>query len=318
MRRIALLGLAIVVVGAASGRAHEGHAPAGPADSARPPGESQVKIEERDGYRVITSNGIPDHPTGRFPGPGNPNTIRAQAYTFRVPLKPMPADGARRPERSGGRTLFGVALNGVVFDPGTAEWWDDDPRAGWNYEAIGGSIDLGLDKSNAHVQPTGAYHYHGPPAVLIERLRIAGKDKQMTLVGWAADGYPIYAGYGYTDARNLKSDVRKLRPSYRLKSGTRPSGRDGPGGKYDGTFTADFEFVDGLGDLDASNGRNGITPEFPGGTYYYVLTDSFPHVPRQFHGVPDDSFRKERGPGGRRGGPPPPRGGGRRPPPPAP
>lgn len=301
LRTWVVVGGMISVVAANAARGHD----------EVPATESRVTIEVRDGYRHITSNGIPDHKPGRFPNRGNPNSIRPQEYTFKVPVKPKVA---AETSRAGGPVLFGVALNGVVFDPGTAEWWNDSPAAGWNYEAIGGRIDLGLDQSNAHVQPTGAYHYHGIPLGLLEKLKHAGtgKDARMTLVGWAADGYPIYAGFGHAVADDAKSPLKKLRPSYRLKSGTRPGGQDGPGGKYDGAFTADFEFVDESGDLDECNGRTGVTPEFPEGTYYYVLTDSFPYVPRMFRGEPDDSFRKRRGPppggrGGRRGRPGPPR-----------
>jgi hypothetical protein len=32
--------------------------------------------------------------------------------------------------------LFGVALNGVGFDPGTAEFWNNDRRGGWNHAAL--------------------------------------------------------------------------------------------------------------------------------------------------------------------------------------
>ena len=56
---------------------------------------------------------------------------------------------------------FGVAVNGVVFDPGAAEWFNRDPRSGWQYEPLAGKINLGVDESFAHVQPNGAYHYHG-------------------------------------------------------------------------------------------------------------------------------------------------------------
>ena len=42
--------------------------------------------------------------------------------------------------------IIGVALNGVVFDPGTAEFWRDDPSLGWRMEAIGGPRNLGLDR----------------------------------------------------------------------------------------------------------------------------------------------------------------------------
>ena len=39
-------------------------------------------------YRVIRSNGIPDHEPGKFPNRRNPNTISEQDYEFYVPLKP--------------------------------------------------------------------------------------------------------------------------------------------------------------------------------------------------------------------------------------
>ena len=47
------------------------------------PAENEVEITVRGDMRFITSNGIPEHPTGRFPNRGNPNAIRPQSYTFR-------------------------------------------------------------------------------------------------------------------------------------------------------------------------------------------------------------------------------------------
>ena len=68
----------------------------------------------------------------------------------------------------------------------------------------------------------------------------------------------------------------------------------------------DYEYSAGLGNLDECNGRSGVTPEFPNGTYHYVLTDTFPYIPRCFRGTPDPSFARGR-PGGGAGemkGPP--------------
>jgi hypothetical protein len=95
-----------------------------------------------------------------------------------------------------------------------------------------------------------------------------------------------------------------LKPSYRVRQGAR---NGGPGGRFDGTFVQDWEFVAGSGDLDECNGRFGPTPEFPDGIYHYYLTDAFPFIPRQWAGTPDASFQRRRmppggGPGGR-GGP---------------
>jgi hypothetical protein len=265
--------------------------------------KNEVEITVRGDYRHIVSNGIPDHAYGRFPNRGNPHYIRAQNYEFRVPLKPVAANRATQSRGA----LFGVALNGVVFDPGTAEFWNGDRR--WNYEALSGKINLGMDANNAHVQPDGSYHYHGLPTGLIKNRT---REKTMTLIGYAADGFPIYATFGHAVADDAKSDLKRMRSSYRLKKGTRPGGQEGPGGAYDGTFTADYEYVAGSGDLDEYNGRFGVTSEYPQGIYHYFVTEEFPNIPRFFKGTPDNSFFR-RGPGGPRGGPGGGPGGGRPP-----
>lgn len=272
--------------------------------------ENRVKIEVRGEFRYFTANGIPDHETGRFPNRGNPNAIAEQSYKYRVPLNPQPAE--RNADVHG--QVFGLALNGVPFDPGTAEIWSKNGRTQqrgpkkegtWNYDALSGKINLGIDKSNAHVQPNGAYHYHGIPTGLVDLLKKKAR-KQMVLVGYAADGYPVYSEYAHEDADDPDSKLKKMKPSYRLKEGKRP-GKDAPGtapgGRYDGTYVQDFEYVEGLGDLDQCNGRTGATPQYPDGTYYYVLTDSYPFIPRLFHGTPDESFQRRPRNGGGQGGP---------------
>ncbi|MEZ6122926.1 MAG: YHYH protein [Planctomycetaceae bacterium] len=264
--------------------------------------DNDVRVTEADGFRFIEANGLPDHPTGDFPNRHNPNRISEQRYRFRMPLKPVIAEQPT-PVRM---HPFGVALNGIPFDPGAAEFWRRDPNSGWQYEAMSGAIDLGLDDSHAHVQPNGAYHYHGIPVRLV--LKLAEADS-MTLVGYGGDGFPVYAVLGYRTPGDRDSGLVKLKSGYQLKSGRRAEGNDGPGGPYDGTFVQDYEFVPDSGDLDECNGRFGVTPEYPDGTYYYVLTDTFPFIPRMLKGTLDASFRRgppERGQG-RPGSPPGPR-----------
>jgi hypothetical protein len=244
---------------------------------------NRVSITVEGDRRVIRSNGIADHPTGRFPNRGNPNAISPKDYTWRVPMKPQLGDGPTPT----GINWFGVAINGVPFEPGTQEFYNEDRTSGWNYEAIGGTSNLGIDESLAHVQPNGAYHYHAVPRGLVAKL--GGDTNRMLLVGWAADGFPIYTANGYIDPKNASSPIRKMKSSYRLKQGTRPGG---PGLNYDGRFAEDFEFVQGVGDLDLSNGRFTVTPEFPGGIYCYFITDEFPRISRFWRGTADKSFFK--------------------------
>lgn len=51
-----------------------------------------------------------------------------------------------------------------------------------------------------------------------------------------------------------------------------------------------YEYIEKLGDLDDYNGRFGVTPEYPDGTYYYVMSNSFPYIPISFRGAPDKTF----------------------------
>jgi hypothetical protein len=266
---------------------------------------SWIDIDGRNGYRYIRADGRADHATGQFPNRGNPNVIATQNYVFRMPLKPV-RNAQRTPYVP--RMIFGVAINGVVFDPGTAEYWNNDRSSGWMIEALSGAVPLGIDRNNAHVQPDGAYHYHGLPMGLVEKLPYR---ERPVLIGWAADGFPIYAHWGYRAATNAQSGMVELKSSWRLRQGTREGG--GPGGRPDGTYSRDYEYVAGSGDLDECNGREGPTPEFPQGTYHYVVTAAFPFVPRCYVGTPDPSFMKGPPQGGRPGGGPP---GGRPPGPP--
>ncbi len=258
---------------------------------------NQVSMTTSGNQRIIRVNSIPDHAVGRFPNNGNPHAITERAATFRIPTQPRTA---RMPTRMRLGLNFGIAINGVLFDPGAAESWLGDPRSGWQYEALAGAVPLGLDENYAHVQPDGKYHYHGIPTGLLNLLKF-DSGKHSPLIGWAADGFPIYALNGFTDPDDATSEVIELKPSFRLKPGNRPGGQRGdrrnPGGRYDGTFVNDYEFVDGLGQLDECNGRFCVTPDFPDGTYAYFLTQDWPTIPRQFRGTPDPGFQNRMGPG---------------------
>ena len=222
-------------------------------------------------YRYISSDGLPNHETGNFPNSGNPNSISEQDHDFRVALKPEYKATATAVQ------LPGVALNGIPLEPGTAEAFNNDPSTGWVSEAfVDGVGGLGIDWSNAHVQPNGTYHYHAVPEGLLESA-LEDQEGDLIHLGWAADGFPIY--YSQSNAYS---------PSYQLKSGTRPSG---PGGAYDGTYTQDFEYVEDLGDLDDCNGIE------IDGQYLYLITSEFPVISRCLHGEPDPSFASGPGPG---------------------
>ncbi len=218
-----------------------------------------------DEERTMVTNALPNHKTGSFPNAGNPNTIAAQNSMYTFPVIPKytgKAQWIREP---------GVALNGVKFEPGTAEVVICETGENYRVEAFQNLINLGLDFNHAHVQPNGAYHYHGTPTSVIDKF---DNGKDLVHVGFAHDGFPMYY-----------SKSGKYKPSFRLIDGIR-TGEDctyenpmermdiSVGGHHDGTYGSDFEYVDGLGDLDECNG---ITID---GVYMYLVTNEFPYVSR--------------------------------------
>ena len=257
--------------------------------------KNKVSITTNGTSRVIVSNAIPAHKVGEFPNPGNPNTISEQNKKYSIPLNPKKAEKLTSVSTGGfGKGFpayeFGVVLNGVKLEPTAAEFFggrSGNMNSDWTLEVLSTQVNLSDDCNNAHVQPTGEYHYHGTPWGYIKSI----DNKPMKQVGWAADGFPIYYKYGYSDPMDLTSGLVVLESGYRLKKGERPgNGKTAPDGTYDGTYVRDFEYIDGLGDLDRANGRFGVTPEFPEGTYYYVITDDFPSLPRYFVGTPSKDF----------------------------
>nr|WP_321223089.1 YHYH protein [uncultured Psychroserpens sp.] len=227
--------------------------------------ETQTTVTLNGDTRTMVTNALPNHKTGDFPNSGNPNTISAQNKTYTFPVTPKytgQAQWVREP---------GVALNGIKFEPGTAEVVVCDTGENYRVEALQDLIDLGLDFNHAHVQPTGAYHYHGTPTSVIEKFD-TGED--LVHIGFAHDGFPMYY-----------SKSGKYKPSFIAVNGDREGEDctyDNPhhsidvsvGGHHDGTFTSDFEFVEGSGDLDECNG---ITLN---GKYMYLVTAEFPYVSR--------------------------------------
>jgi hypothetical protein len=258
-----------------------------------------VKMEIVGTNRVITANSIPNHKVGLFgnvAGSLNPNAIKAQNKTYTITNQPVKA--AQFFSLTNATTLslwsFGVLLNGVELDPIAAEPWPHQglmaANVNWEWNLEASNVKIGLDCNNAHVQPTGKYHYHGSPTLYLQNANIP--TNKMTLVGYAADGFPVYYKYAYTDATDANSVVVAMTSSYRLKSGKRPGdGVTAPCGSYDGVYSNDYEFISGLGTLDQANGREGVTPEYPSGTYYYLITDDFPNIPRYFRGNPAPEFK---------------------------
>jgi YHYH protein len=274
--------------------------------------------------RTITSNALPDHISSIFfsnglsgftSSPyfsGNPNLIGAKSVSKTLPYSGTISTSyvtgtfgynntacyaklASGDTLATGCTLVSYAYlnNGVKVEPGTAETYVATRT--YNVEGKNYYQDIGLDPSNAHNQPTrsggsdafyGYYHYHGIPEGHVSRL---GKgNTTMTLIGFASDGFPIYARYGFTNRSSTTGGLSVMKANYRVRTAAeltaagytdRPSASVAP---Y-GTFVQDWVFdPTGVnGDLDACNGRFGVTPESPTtAIYHYFMTDTYPYIGR--------------------------------------
>lgn len=265
--------------------------------------EGQVCFEITSDLRIISSNQLSNHAVGNFPNADptaievnreldlSPSYTGSAIYVYDETGPPTPMND--------NFWQFGIATNGVEFHPMGLKPWtvpDGNANAGeenWEWQAkVTEEGETDLDAYGAHVTSAGNYHYHG------DIVGLAGDEdgsRHSLIYGFAADGFPIYYKYGYSDPNDPTSSIVELQSSYQLKSGSRTgtgtAGVDYPGGTHNGDYIQDYEYIDNLGDLDECNGRTGVTPEYPDGTYYYVITSDFPVTPNCFFGTPAEDWK---------------------------
>jgi len=267
----------------------------------------------------IVTDSIPSHPIGPWPG-GGPTYPTASNNVYQLPLT-VPANPAANHVTTP-LGAIGVMVNGVqLFNWSDATsyenenvWYYNAPEvrpldAGLGHPSPGGAgappaRNAPAGAQHAHrnnpnfwhshngdpfakapgVQAGGAYHYHTYPPLLGAQLQDNGT-AHSPIIGWSFDGIPIYGAYGYTNPASSSSAIKRIVPSWRLRSiaartslagqGTLPVNLQGPPINAQnplGTFAQDYEYASGSGDLDEYNGRFCVTPDYPGGTYAYFAT----------------------------------------------
>ncbi len=258
-----------------------------------------------------------------------PNYPTNQHVFYRLPR--IPTVPANKTATGGGP--IGYFVDGVaMFNSWDAYSWNgttDAQNVGstdyWNRDAY---INEGasFDANNAH-QAGGQHHYHANPPglryLLGDHVNFVSSNKtyiestsvpvkHSSLLGWVADGYPVYGPYGYSNATNSASGIRRMISGYVLRNGQSNSinlntagratlpqwavrldkvsaSQSGPGvsssyplGRYmeDNDYLGDLtNLVTGTNyqqgnefDLDEYNGRYCFTPEYPNGTYAYFVS----------------------------------------------
>ena len=249
---------------------------------------ADVSVTSTASQCVLSSNSIPNHDFNDESAQFGTNVAEVER-SFTIPRDPSIAGTSTQLQQS---RFDAVMLNGIVVDLLSAGCYnpgnpmadadgnvvigcrDTDP---WLLDPLGTDHRFGADAHNAHAQPDGTYHYHGSPMAMFDDNPGSNGSP---VIGFAADGFPIYGTYFLDGAQ-----VRKALSGYSLKSGTRPGGQNNPGGTYDGTYNNDYEFT-GAGDLDECNGMT------VGGQYGCYVTEAYPWMIKCHSGTPDGSFDK--------------------------
>ena len=279
-------------------------------------------VQYSTNYVYVTATGVPAFVTGPF-ATGPVTTALNNNYIIKMPLSPTVATT---------KTLVGMGavaafINGTVaYTAGDGGSYNNLNK--WHSNAVYFE-NIGFDCAHGHPGPmTSDYHHHQNPSAfnietvpsssicniyLADGLYVPNASTHGPLIGFAADGFPIYGAYGYTNPLDSTTPIKRITPSYRLRNiterttlpdGTTATGPTltemvqimGPGQPKIqailGAYLEDFEYVAGLGDLDESNGRFCKTPEYPNGIYCYFATIDSTNKPvypyllgKYYHGV---------------------------------
>ena len=213
-------------------------------------GKSVTKDTEN--FLYIESNGIPSYYAGgTFPNAQNPNAIVSQTFRFKIPKVPTAASTPVETPLG----MIGCTVDGVpIYNSKTANVTNITTEQ-YTTNAVKAGITLGVDSA-------GIYYVNSDPVDSYTK----DSGNHSPIIGYSFDGYPIYGPYAFTNTDGTGS-FKKMETSYRLKTTDREDGST-----RDGTYMEDYEYVDGLGDLDEHNGRMCVTPEYPDGTYAYFIT----------------------------------------------
>ncbi|GAA5479749.1 sulfatase-like hydrolase/transferase [Haloferula helveola] len=305
-------------------------------------GVHEIAATSTDLY--VRSTGLGFHVMGPwYGGNGNlfPNYPSNRAALFRIPKTP---DVSIFPKVGTGLGTIGMFVDGVsVFDSRDAFSYDtsagQDQQPGspagvvgddvWNRDAYVNEGDT-FDPAFAH-QAGNNHHYHANPPGLRHMLgdsvtyditthlyTESFNGNHSPILGWVADGLPIYGPYGFSDRLDPASPVRRMITGYQRRDGTNGStnlavtGRTtipewavrngraqiagaaqyGPAVSANfpiGHYLEDYAYKGDLGlvlgtdfDLNEYNVRFCVTPDFPAGTWAYftnIAPDGTPVFP---------------------------------------
>lgn len=159
---------------------------------------SEISVTLKGNQRIVSTNSLPDHPTGIFPieqsddayqYDHNPNGIQARDIVLALPANPVKANTPSCISMG----MVGFALTGAAFYNAL----DDGGRDAVAYEI--------KDDCGGHPQRAGQYHYHNAPACITDTE--SGINGHSDIVGYALDGFGIFGKSGENGVEIKNTDL---------------------------------------------------------------------------------------------------------------
>jgi hypothetical protein len=326
-----------------------------------------AKLNAAKDQITISTSDIPDGTNilyGTFPNSNNANYVVQQDITLNYPYRAGQNTQGTHLSNILESGIIGITLPGIVIYGPSNDWYVPGTNGtNWHYDASQVLIN-GEDAYSGSPDEAGTYHYRDSKFITANAWGNFGyftsnlngylstdNSGHSKLIGWAADGYPIYGPFGYANPSNPLSGAVRMTSSYAadnngygrpikqtvtvsanasstntitvsstfgLNPGMRVTNNTaglpnsgvwilncglhsavGPdqftqginqiqlntnvsilaGTSIDfeflpGAFIEDY-FYTGTGTLDRFNGRYGVTPEFPAGTYAYFASQDY-------------------------------------------
>ena len=174
--------------------------------------------------------------SGTFPNSVNSQYISTQDLSFEYPYRGglnVEGDNTSNLLRQG---ALGVSLSGIpIYSPYNGEYLVGTSGALWHYNTSELLVN-GQDAYGGFPDTNDIYHYSDSTFITANAWgNLTGfttgyveSDGHSKLIGFAADGYPIYGPYGYTNPADSSSGVRLMSTSYTVSSGAsgRPEARE--------------------------------------------------------------------------------------------
>lgn len=330
---------------------------------------AQVALNFSKDELTITTTDVPSQGNisyGVFPNSTNSNYIVEQQIEYKYPYRV--GENSQGDHSSISLLVGSIAMTTVgipIHAPSNGWYVPGASGTTWHYNEPKVQI-IGRDQYGGKPNNDGIYFYDDSSFITANAWgntfnysggSYTSPDGHSKIIGWAADGYPIYGPYGYLNPGDAQSPAIKMQSSYIVSAAAtpgRPEARTvtltanaistntltvsstfglNPGMKVttntgglaadtywiinnglstavgspayaggtnqitlnanvtlyanttitfefvQGSFIEDYSYVPGIGSLDQYNGRFGVTPEFPNGTYAYFATQDVTNTP---------------------------------------